>query len=190
MSERTNGVRYGCRMQLIFIYGPPAVGKLTVATELGRITGIGVFDNHRSVDAVLPVFGWGSPHMMPLVGKIRHLVIREAARQGVSVIFTFVYLHPDDEAYVQGIVDLVEGEGGAVRFVQLLCRPAAQEQRVASASRQGRKIDNVEHLRDWSEGRDFTSPIPARESLTIDTTHASPAESARRIAEALALPLV
>lgn len=177
-------------MKLIFIYGPPAVGKLTVATELGRITGIGVFDNHRSVDAVLPVFGWGSPHLMPLVGKIRHLVIREAARQDVSLIFTFVYLHPDDDLYVQSIVDLVEREGGAVRFVRLLCEPATQEERVTSASRRGRKIDDVEHLREWSEGRDFTSLIPGRESLTIDTTDTSAEDAARQIAAAFDIALV
>ena len=35
------------RMRLIFLYGPPAVGKLAVATELGRITGLGVFDKNR-----------------------------------------------------------------------------------------------------------------------------------------------
>ena len=125
---------------------------------------------------------------MPLVGKIRHLVIREAARQGVSLIFTFVYLHPDDDAYVQGICDLVEGEGGTVAFVQLLCDPAVQEQRVVSASRAGRKIDNVEHLREWSEGRDFRTAMPGRRSLLVDTTHATAEETARRIATELGLP--
>ena len=176
-------------MRLIFIYGPPAVGKLTVARELGRITGLAVFDNHLSVDAVRPVFGFGSPQLMPLVEKIRHLVIGEAARQGVSLIFTFVYLHPDDDDYVQRICDLVEGEGGSVAFVQLVCDPAVQEERVVSASRAGRKIDNVEHLREWSEGRDFRTAMPGRGSLVVDTTDVSAGEAARRIAEGLGIPV-
>ncbi len=67
-------------MRLVFIYGPPAVGKLTVARELGRLTGLAVFDNHLSIDAVRPVFDFDSPHMPGLVAKIRHLVIGEAAR--------------------------------------------------------------------------------------------------------------
>ena len=32
-------------MKLVFIYGPPAVGKLTVAKELAALTGFKVFHN-------------------------------------------------------------------------------------------------------------------------------------------------
>jgi len=33
-------------MKLVFIYGPPAVGKLTVANALAKVTGFKVFHNH------------------------------------------------------------------------------------------------------------------------------------------------
>ena len=67
-------------MRLVFIYGPPAVGKLTVAGELGRLTGLVVFDNHLSIDCARPVFGIDMSKAGPLVKQIRHLVISEAAR--------------------------------------------------------------------------------------------------------------
>lgn len=43
-------------MELIFIHGPAAVGKLTVARELSRQSGVAVFHNHLVVDALLAVF--------------------------------------------------------------------------------------------------------------------------------------
>ncbi len=177
-------------MRLIYIYGPPAVGKLTVARELGLLTAIPVFDNHLSFDCVRPVYGIDSPKLNPLVEKIRHLVIGEAARDGISLIFTFVYGHPHDIDYVGGICDLVEGHGGSVDFVQLTCDAAAQEQRVVAAHRLGRKLDSVENLREWSATRDLTRAIPGRAGLCIDTTHVSARDTALRIAIELGLTRV
>jgi hypothetical protein len=41
---------------LTYLYGPPAVGKLTVATPLAEVTGHRLFHNHLSVNAVRPIF--------------------------------------------------------------------------------------------------------------------------------------
>lgn len=177
-------------MRLIFIYGPPAVGKLTVARELGRLTGLPVFDNHLSIDCVRPVFDYGSPQLNPLVGKIRHLVIGEAARQNVSLIFTFVYAHPGDGDYVDRICDLVESNGGSVAFVQLACAAAEQEERVTADHRVGRKIDNVEMLRGLMASHDLSQAIPGRGGLHIDNTQVAATDTALHIATELGLPVV
>ena len=47
-------------MQLIFIYGQVAAGKLTVARALAARTGLALFHNHLVVDAVAAVFPFGS----------------------------------------------------------------------------------------------------------------------------------
>ncbi len=39
-------------MKLVFIYGPPASGKLTVARELAALTGYKLFHNHLVVEAL------------------------------------------------------------------------------------------------------------------------------------------
>lgn len=39
-------------MKLLFIYGPPASGKLTVAREPAALTGYRLFHNHLVVDAL------------------------------------------------------------------------------------------------------------------------------------------
>ena len=177
-------------MRMIFIYGPPAVGKLTVARELGRLTGLAVFDNHLSFDCVRAVFPLGSPMLNPLTEQVRRLVIGEAARHGVSLIFTFVYAHPQDEAYVGRICDLVEEHGGSVDFVLLTCDAAVQEERVVAEHRVGRKLDSVDGLRMFSSGHDFSSAISGRGSLELDTTSVPAKETALRIAREFGLALV
>ena len=170
-------------MKLVFIYGPPAVGKLTVARELGRITSYRVFDNHLSFDCVLPVFDFGTPSFGKLVKTIRLAVLDEAAREDVNVIFTFVYAYPDDTSYVEDICGAVEPHGGEVCFVQLTCDRAEQDRRVERVERHERaKIRTVEHLRAVHEIDDLFTPVTGRDSLRIDNTTLPAAEVAAQIA--------
>ena len=53
-------------MKLIIIHGAPAAGKLTIANELGRLTGFKVFHNHLSIDCVKPVFDFGTEPMVSM----------------------------------------------------------------------------------------------------------------------------
>ena len=47
-------------MKLVLIHGAPAVGKLSVARELAKLTGFRLFHNHLTVDLVSAVFPFGS----------------------------------------------------------------------------------------------------------------------------------
>lgn len=58
-------------MKLILIYGSPAVGKLTTANEIAKLTGFKVFHNHLTIDAVKPVFEFGSKSFWKLVHLFR-----------------------------------------------------------------------------------------------------------------------
>src|SRR5919107_5642499 len=105
-------------MNLVFIYGPPGVGKLSVARELARTTGYRLFDNHVSIDCAESVFDFGTPSFGKVVGAIRETVIGEAARAGVSLVFTFVYARPEDTPFVERVCELVESHGGGVLLVR------------------------------------------------------------------------
>src|SRR5919112_4990933 len=84
------------RMNLVFIYGPPGVGKLSVAKELARLTGYKLFDNHVSIRCAQSVFDFGTKPFWRIVGAVRDAVFEEAAANGVSLVTTFVYSHPED----------------------------------------------------------------------------------------------
>jgi len=105
-------------MNLVFIYGPPAAGKLSVATELAIGTGYTLFHNHQSIEFVKPIFPRGTPSFGRMIETIRLLVIEEAARADLlGMIFTFVYAHPEDLPFVERVVNAVERHGGHVYFV-------------------------------------------------------------------------
>lgn len=61
-------------MTLVVIFGPPAVGKMTVGMELERLTGMRLFHNHMTVDPVLQFFPFGSEPFSKLVGKFRRQI--------------------------------------------------------------------------------------------------------------------
>jgi len=170
-------------MKLIFIYGPPGVGKLTVASELVVATEFKLFHNHASISVVEPIFEFGSSAFFKLVNKIRMDIIEEAAKENISgLVFTFVYANPSDDAFVDRVIEVVEKHGGEVCFVQLYCVLPILEERVLSESRKSyRKIVTIEVLKEIIERHDIFSPVPSRESLSIDNSDLMPQEVVERI---------
>ena len=76
-------------MKLVFLHGPAASGKLTIARQLGAQTSLPVFHNHLIVDAVASVFPFGSERFVKLREQFWLAMFREAAEAGRSIIFTF-----------------------------------------------------------------------------------------------------
>ena len=123
-------------MRLVFIYGPPAVGKLTVATELAKLTGFKLHHNHVSIDFVRSIFQFGTFPYNKLVDKYRREMLEEAAKENVDTIFTFVYGKGEDDEFVKDIIRRVESHKGKVLFVQLYCSRRELSRRVALKSRE------------------------------------------------------
>ena len=172
-------------MDLLFLYGAPAVGKLTVAQELARLIGYKLFHNHLTVDVVTSLFAFGSEQAERLTSKFRLELLREAALADLpGVIFTLVYARGDDDAFVQQTIDAVEPHGGTVRFVLLTCEEPELLRRVGQESRASfGKIRDAAQLRALCRRYDLTSPVPQRASLVLDTTHLPPQETAQRIVD-------
>jgi cytidylate kinase len=164
---------------MIFLYGPPAVGKLTVANLVSERTGFRVLHNHLTIDAITPVFAFGTPHYTRLVALFRRELIAAAAEAGVDLVVTFVYA-PEDEAHV---AELVAPYGDRVTFVQLLAPRDELRRRVLAASRRAHgKIRDVELLDEILDRYDCYQPIRGRETVTLDTTEVTAEEAAVRIA--------
>jgi len=99
-------------MKLLLIYGPPAVGKLTVAKHVAAQSNYQLFDNHISIDFVENVFKRGHPSFSKTVEAVRTLMFEEAAKADVDLLFTLVYAHPVDDSYMKNIIDSIEKHGG------------------------------------------------------------------------------
>ncbi len=77
--------------KFIIILGPPAVGKMTVGHELAKKLDLKVFHNHLIIDALLPLFDFGSPSYKTLVGEFRTRIFEEIINnKSNGIIFTFV----------------------------------------------------------------------------------------------------
>ena len=176
-------------MKLIFLHGLPGVGKLTVAREVARLTGYRLFDNHVSIRCVSPVFDFGTKPFGKVVSAIRTAVFEEAAREGVSLVFTFVYSHPQDSTFVERACRLVESHGGRALLVRLACAPEELKRRLPRAGRaEAGKLASLETFGGLLERHDLFSPVAGRESLEIDNTALAPEEVARLIVGHYHLP--
>jgi chloramphenicol 3-O-phosphotransferase len=168
-------------MKLVFLHGAPAVGKLTVARELAALTGYRLFHNHLTVDLVMSLFPFGSEPFILLREQIWLAAFAQAARNKVSLIFTFNPERTVRDRFIHDTIDLVEAAGGKVVFVELTCAEAEIEDRMVDASRKKfGKLASVEQYRSLKDAGAFQFPkIP--NDLSLDTTERIPVESAELI---------
>jgi RNase adaptor protein for sRNA GlmZ degradation len=171
-------------MEIVFIYGPPAVGKLTVARALSKITNFPVLHNHLIVDLLGVVFDWGSKPFRQLNDKIRMDLIEAASKQDLpGLIITFVYECPTDDKIIKQLIRLVQRHKGNIRFVQLKCDQKFLFRRVRHASRREfHKLHDAKALKRCLSKWNWTSAIESVENLTIDNT----SRSAKRVAKEIA----
>ena len=121
-------------MDLVYLYGPPAVGKLTVAKSSPLAPAIACFTTTLAIDCVRAVFEFGSDPFWRQVHTIREGILAEAARSGRDLISTTVYSHPDNDPQTIRRFDAVENNGGRVCLVKLTCSADVLEARVVDSS--------------------------------------------------------
>jgi hypothetical protein len=176
-------------MKLVFIYGPPASGKLTIARELTTLTGYSLFHNHVIVDAVASVFPFGSDRFARLREKFWLTMFREAGEAGQSIVFTFcpeATVAPD---FPDRVRNTIESVGGELLLVRLTLPTEEQERRIENADRAAfgklRSLDLLRQIRGELSECEAAMPPAA---LTIDTALVEPHAAAKMIADTFGLP--
>ena len=178
---------------LIYIVGPPAVGKMTVGQAIETRTGLRVFHNHLSIDPVLRFFEFGSPPFSRLVSEFRARLFEEVATSDLpGVIFTYVWDFdtPGDEQELQAYARPFHERGGRVLYVELEASQSERLQRNEHADRLAAKPTK----RDLEASRRNLLDLDAQyrlnsagqfdgraDYLRIDNTYLSPAEVADQV---------
>ena len=193
-------------MHFVMLFGPPAVGKMTVGRELSRLTGYRLLHNHMTVEPVLGIFAFGSPPFGRLVNEFRRRIIEEAVQEDLpGLVFTLVWglELAEDAALVSSYVDLVEGAGGRVSFVELyadlderLSRNRTEFRLAEKRSKRDLEFShgNVLDLEDAYVMNTRTAPtlaepvIAGHDYLRIDNTDVSAADVAAQVVTALGIP--
>lgn len=175
---------------LVYLYGPPASGKLTVAEHLAEQTGIPLFHNHLTVNALTSVFPFGSEPFTEVLHRLRLDVFETAARSGIDMIFTnnSAWRGSDPRARFAAFADEAAAafarHNGRALFVQVTAPPSVLEERLDGDSRKAhKKLLEVRRLRELLDGFDW-SPLHATD-LRVDTSALLPGDAARQIATAL-----
>jgi hypothetical protein len=109
-------------MKLIILFGPPAVGKMTVGQELARATGLKLLHNHMTIELVLNFFEFGTREFSHLNSLFRNEIFNAVAASRLpGLIFTYVWAlnDPRDKAYIDRITRTFLMGGAMVYYVEL-----------------------------------------------------------------------
>jgi hypothetical protein len=186
-------------MHFVVIFGPPAVGKMTVGHALAERTGLKLFHNHMTIDVVLQFFPFGHPTFSHLVSSFRRHIFEEVATSELpGVIFTYVWAldNAQDKAEVDAYCNIFHQHGAHVVFVEL---EADQDERIQRNKTEFRlhhkpsKRDIVRSERNLLDS-DQTYKLNSNDDffypdqhIKINNTNVSPHDAARLIIDRFAL---
>lgn len=172
-------------MKLIFIYGFPGVGKLTVARELAKLSGYKLFHNHLTLDLLGSVFEFGTEPFIELREKIWLSVFEEASKRKLDgLIFTFVFEKTVRGDFLDKIEDTLN-DNDSIKFVKLTCDEAELKKRIKDKSRE--KFDKMTSFNGFKEMLDKGAIYEPKLSgvLELDITHLSPKKAAEKILDSI-----
>jgi broad-specificity NMP kinase len=184
-------------MNFILIFGPPAVGKMTVGDAIRTKTGIPLMHNHLAIEPALKFFPYGTPSFHRFVETFRRTIFEETINSGrKGLIFTFAWDLDDEEdnRFVKETCELFETSGAKVILVELKADLSQRLVRNKSEKRlhekptkrdiktsESRLIEAEKLYRLNSNGG---LPVQYRH-LIIDNTHMSPEEVADHIIDTI-----
>ena len=175
--------------QVIFIHGPAASGKYTIALELSKATGLRLFHKHLTVDLLLSLFPFGCREFVAHRERIWLDMMADAVASGTSLIFTFNPERTVSRDFPGVLARKVRDLGGSTAFVEIECPETEIERRIESDSRRAfRKLASLEVYRKLKREGAFDYPlIPS--DFRLDSSKVAPRQAALLIAAALGLPV-
>lgn len=178
--EYTNKTKYP--KTVVFIYGIPASGKLTVAKELAKTTGFKLVHNHLILDMIYKLFGWESFEGQRIRERLYFDITKSLILEEKNIIFTHVYMpnfvHSSglsDKQFIYEIRTISEKNGYIFYPIQLICEKKELLNRVVNSSRSlNVKINTKKEMKKWFLYDDFSIPIESQFNLIINNTNLSP----------------
>ncbi|APC49869.1 shikimate kinase [Virgibacillus halodenitrificans] len=124
-------------MKLVLIFGPQAVGKMTVGQELAKLTNLKLMHNHMTIDLLEPLFGF-SPELWKLSNTFREEIFRSFAKTDQDgIIFTFVWAFNKQEDWenVEHVCTIFREKNAEIYFVELEAKLDIRLKRNKTANR-------------------------------------------------------
>jgi adenylylsulfate kinase-like enzyme len=171
-------------MKLIFLHGPPASGKYTIARVLHASYGVLNFHNHLTIDVAKSLFDFGTEEFWDLTHRLRRTALAARAELGeASVVLTSCYSSPHDDSTVAALEGEIASRGGQFMPVFLECSREELRRRVTAPERaEMRKLHSIEGLEEYMGVWNFTA-LDRPNTIAVKTDGRSAEECAQEIAE-------
>lgn len=180
-------------MKLVIIFGPHAVGKMTVGQELAKITDLKLFHNHMTIDIVADLFENMPQERRRLTEMFRNEIFKSfASSNEYGMIFTCMWAleRKDDWDYIDNLENMFKSNGAEVYYVELEADYDIRLQRNKTENRllnkpSKRNIEKSENLFKNIENRhrlnSYPGEIKKKNYIKINNTHVSPENIAKII---------
>ncbi len=189
-------------MHLVVLFGPQAVGKMSVGREIVSRTTYRLLHNHATIEPLLEVFDWGTEPFTRLKKEFRRRVIEEAVASdlpGLILTFAWALDVPADADEVEWMIAPAVEAGARIDFVELyadvtvrLAREGTPERLAAKPSKRDTEWargDVIGSNERWELSTGPEVPFPLDfPHVVIDNTEVSAAEVAEKVIALLGLP--
>lgn len=167
---------------VVFIYGPVAVGKLTVAKILSKKLGYKLAHNHHLNDFVREIFDRGSFADHYMKDNLRYFLLENAVKFKINLVTTHCYTHNfvsrtglSDPKYVETLEKKLIKLGARFCPVHLKATNDELLRRVNTASRKEfHKLINKKIMHKYLSTLDWQTSPKLKNNLVIDNTKLSP----------------
>lgn len=165
--------------ELMVVFGPPAVGKMTVGRAVCERTDFKLFLNHHTIEPLADVFGMDTAPFRTLTSEFRHRVVQEAAAAEVALMLTLVWNlgGVEDARWVGALISPYASAGLPVSFIELaadletrLARNRGEDRLLAKPSKRDLAWSDA-HVRQRESWAMNTDPTVALASDDLLTTH-------------------
>lgn len=109
-------------MKLIIIFGPHAVGKMTVGQHLAEMTDLKLFHNHMTIEPITELFKGYPEHFHRLKDLFRNEIFNSFLNTDqYGMIFTYMWAFDaqEDWDYINNLEQLFLSHGAEVYYVEL-----------------------------------------------------------------------
>jgi len=180
-------------MKLVIIFGPQAVGKMTVGHKLEEVTDLKLFHNHMTIELVLAFFDYETPEAQYLIKLFRDEIFKTMANSDQPGLIFTVICNFDDPAEWERVNEISEFFSSKDAEVCLVELEADSQVRVERNSTEHRLMHKPSKRNlEWSEANLLNSnqnhrlnsrdgEIQNTNYIRIDNTDMSPDEVALKI---------
>jgi shikimate kinase len=171
-------------MHVVFLYGPPAVGKLTIAQELQKKLGYKLLHNHLLISVFDNIFDFHDPVRQVLTREFRMRLVEEAIKENTDLIITSGSAgSPTLFEYFSELIGLINEKGGKLAMVHLTADSKTLLSRVDDEFRKihGKNFGQKEMKEILSKEHFVFDKYPDLKHPTINTSTTSAKDAALEI---------